>query len=218
MKALALAAVLGLTGCFLPDAKDPNVVTFHADRDFTDVERQCLVEAADKVAEQTSGLVNIEVEFDYNVHSTTDTFRHRVTNRIVRWTSSTPEVLETDAALTEEHGTPWKLMGQTNGVSIFNVLRRPIEVRLVADRLPTKHICILTAMHEFGHALGVGHLESSKGNIMYPSVEPERSACFKAADLGAFCERYGCRLEDMKPCPDEPPASALPSTGLICTE
>ncbi len=178
----------------------------HVDTSYGPLERQCIVDSAEQWRSQTRGLADVELEFDYDTHKPLEVARRRLSNRIVRWSSQSPVVVEIEKELTEDQEDPYILLGQVNGKGIRDPWHNPIEMRLVADRLQDPHTCRLTAIHEFGHVFGIPHLPN-KTDIMYPSVSYSRSACLKAEDLLAFCFYNDCANVDMKPCPDDPPGT-----------
>lgn len=203
MKKLFLALLLSLTGCFLP-ARDPTV-TMHGDSSFLPQERECLQDSANKWSEQTSGLVDIKLDWDYDAKDPVSVVKHLPTNRLERWTSTTPEVqMYNDEGLI--------VLGLVKGKGIKDEFRRPIRMYMVMDRLQDPHDCRLTGIHEFGHVLGLPHIEGPgmEGAIMYPYTIHERSACLKKEDLMLFCFVNDCGKVQMKPCEDDHLPSLFP--------
>ncbi len=202
---LLLSLVLG-TGCILP-AKDPTL-TMHVDTAYTPTERVCLEQSAQQWRSHTSELANVQFEYDLDQKNPLSVLRHRLNNRVVRWTSQTPYVKLVEE-LESEPDHPYMLLGQVNGKGIKDPFHMPIEMGLVMDRLQeglsegSGHRCQLTAIHELGHVFGVPHLPR-KGDIMYPSVHDGRTACLKGDDLTVFAQLNGFPGELMKPCPDQP--------------
>lgn len=216
---LGLIAVIGLSGCIHPFNKEPTL-TYHADKRFTPPERQCIKESTDKWSTQTSGLADISVEYDYDPTSVGSVLEYKGKDRLVRWTSNTPEVKEFEGRMREaEDVEEWTLLGLASG-KLTDPVRVPFEVRLVADRFVDKegqfsnHMCQLTTIHEFGHNFGIPHLPR-RTNIMYQSVIMDRTACLKHEDLFAFSLLNKLPMSLMKPCPDDvvfelPSSSASP--------
>lgn len=199
---LLLAALIGLQGCFLPASKP--TLTMHADKAFTGPERSCINDSADQWRSQTSGLANIHVVYDYESGKVTEVVEQALNHRILRWTSNTPVLVEYEAELNEdlpEGAEVRKILGQVGTKDgIHNEWKLPVEMRLVADRLDDPHVCRLTAIHEFGHVLGVPHIRTTSSNIMWPYIHSSRSACLKKDDLLAFCMLNNCGNVQMKPC------------------
>lgn len=206
MRRILSALALGLTGCVLP-AKEPNLV-LHADVRFSQAERHCMEEAAAQLDEQTDGFATVGFKYNYNPDSLFSEVKQSVfNNRVVRWTSTTPDLVEYEKTYQERHGSEFRLLGQTNGADVHG--SRTIEIRLVADRLTDPHMCKLTMMHEIGHIYGLDHLPSSRGNIMHPMVISGRTDCYKREDLSVFCSLNGCDFSKMKPCPDHQPVGVF---------
>ncbi len=187
------------TGCMAQVR--PPTVSFHADTGFTAPERTCLEDSAKQWEDQTSGLVQFEYIYDYQTSNPLSVFSNMVNNRVVRWTSNTPLVVEMERQQTEDPAEPYTLLGMvTPSGGIHNSAFKSVEMRLIADRLTDPNICKLTAVHELGHILGLKHIESNVQNIMYPSVLPTRKACLKKDDLLFFCYLNDCANVEMKPC------------------
>ena len=196
---VALAS-LGM-GCALPSVKDPTLV-MHVDTSYTAPERACLEQSAQQWRDQTSGLANVSYEYDYNPQDVVSVLVHKLDNRVVRWTSETPYVKLVEE-MNSEPGNPWTLLGEVNGKGIKDVFRGPVEMGLVMDRLQDNHMCRLTAIHELGHVFGVPHMPKH-GDIMFPSVQKNRTACLKPNDLTIFAQINGFPGELMKPCEEQP--------------
>ncbi len=202
-KLSALGLMLGLGACALPtipgQSSEPTI-TFHVDTRFTAPERDCLEVSAGIWRGQTTGLANVKFKYDYNVSNVGSVLENKLNDRLVRWVSTTPDVVEREKREPDEE--PWTLLGLADG-KVTDVIRTPIQVSLVMDRLEDRHKCILTALHEFGHALGLPHL-GKLTDIMYPAVYPPRSACLKHEDLLVFAAINKYPFEQMHPCPNDP--------------
>ncbi len=197
---LSLLLAIGISGCALPSVKDPTLV-MHVDTSYTPPERQCLEQSAQQWRDQTSGLANVQYEYDYNPKDIVSVLTHKLDNRVVRWTSETPYVKLLEE-MESEPDAPYTLLGQVNGKGIKDPFRLPVEMGLVMDRLQDNHMCRLTAIHELGHVFGVPHMPAMT-DIMYPSVISKRTACLKDHDLIAFAQINGLPGELMKPCKDD---------------
>lgn len=194
---------LAATGCAAPVFNHAPQMTYHVDTSFTAPERQCLEDATKQWRDQTSGLADIKLEYDYKPNVVVNVLEHEAFDKVVRWTSTTPYVVAYEAAM----GTPekpWILLGQTSH-KITDSVRLPIVVSLVQDRLDASKDtfeCKRVAMHEFGHGLGLPHMGRTT-DIMFPSEHPLRSACLKNDDLVAFAAVNELPSELMKPCPND---------------
>ncbi len=76
-------------------------------------------------------------------------------------------------------------------------LCRGNEVWLVQDRLKSRVVKTIIAAHEFGHALGLSHVED-KASVMSQFYRTS-IMCLTAGDLREFCDRYMCIDDDIEP-------------------
>jgi hypothetical protein len=171
----------------------------HGDVNFSATERKCIEDSADQWRAQTNGLADVYFDWDYNSSDPKSVAKHWGTHRALRWTSQTPEVVRLEMEEEEESGWPYVLLGQVSpGGGIHS--STTVEMRLVADRLVDSNICRLTTIHELGHFFGLPHVETSRYNIMYPSVNAKNTACLKPDDLLMYCMVNSCGSVPMKPC------------------
>lgn len=201
-----------MAGCFLGPAREPTL-RMHVDTSFSKDEVKCIEDAADLWRTQTHGLADPELVYDYDTKNPLEVARRRLSNRLVRWTSENPVLVEYEKELSEEAGYEVTILGQVNGKGIKDPLHNPIEMRLVADRIPDHHKCVLTAVHEFGHVFGLPHA-TRRTDIMYPSVDVRRTACLKNDDLLMFCFLNDCGNVKVDPCPDDAP-EVFPSVKVV---
>jgi predicted Zn-dependent protease len=76
----------------------------------------------------------------------------------------------------------------------------PTQLWLVIDRLYSSEDVKMVSAHEFGHALGIGHV-STGVNVMSPRYAG--STCLTEEDMSAFCDVYGCSVQQMVYCTRE---------------
>ncbi len=185
-------SIILTTGCFFR-AKEPLLV-MHGDVSYTPIERECVDSSADTWREQTKGLADAKVTWDYDSKDPVSVHELRNQHRIIRWTSDHPIVKEFD-------GPDWQLLGLVNSLEgPDNNYSKPLQMHLVMDRLQDRHTCRLTAIHELGHVFGVPHLTNYQGNIMYPSVDNRRTDCLKYEDLLVYCFENSCGNVQVKAC------------------
>ncbi len=213
MKLFSILLALFLSGCAMFTAVPP-MVTMHGDVRYNEDQRQCVIDSAKVWEDQTSGVADINIIWDFNSADPVSIHEQSKNHKIIYTTSQTPVVKERDDAAErnrDEDDPPQYLLGfvKPSG-GIHNPLQGPVELRLVLDRLSDGHKCRLAAIHELGHVLGVGHIPRNKEDIMYPSIMASRKACLKPDDLLGFCFVNDCGSVAMKPCSDEP-------TGIIIT-
>lgn len=73
-----------------------------------------------------------------------------------------------------------------------------IGVRAEDTGTPAAELIQAVVMHELGHVLGLGHLETG---LMYRNNEHGTSPCVDAVTLAAFCQLRGCSSEAAPTCP-----------------
>lgn len=88
------------------------------------------------------------------------------------------------------------------GLCQGNSLKETAWLWLVENRLTTPLSETIIAAHEFGHALGIDHIED-KASVMSEFYNRETN-CLTTHDLQAFCKKHGCSTEGLKPvCADK---------------
>jgi len=89
-------------------------------------------------------------------------------------------------AWSAEHGHKKNLMGLCQGDSSTELA----WLWLVENRLPTTVAEVVIASHEFGHALGLDHIDD-KSSVMSEYYN-NTVRCLSQHDLAEFCKKYGC--------------------------
>lgn len=212
-----LIAVLGLAlaGCVVPAVRYPTnepKVVFHADVRFSQQTKDCIVYGATKWAEQTDGVAEATVEFDYNGSDIGSMAEHVFDSKIELWSRFEERTAQADAENKAKCERTKKdpsvlcvgtILGRvTPAGGVKGSLGGQISMILVEDRFEDEHACKLVALHEFGHAFGVPHL-SNPAAIMYPEIRTQNTECLKELDLTAFCtvnSSFCTRDKTMKPC------------------
>ena len=73
-------------------------------------------------------------------------------------------------------------------------------VLLVPERLKSHQDVVETAAHEFGHALGLDHVDS-EGAIMHKTHSEKTKGCLLPDDAEELCDNLHCLVDDVKLCP-----------------
>jgi hypothetical protein len=171
-------------------------IHFHADTAFTPWERKEIVIAADTWRGATGGLADITVEFDLDMDSIISLKEHATEDLILKIDHESPYV-------TDENGVwdgTWAFAPPWGG--IHNRSEGPLRVFLVYDYLIAAGIFRAVTIHEFGHSLGLSHVESPQA-IMYAhasSKDANYPACITQADLSEFCRVNSCGTVKMYSC------------------
>lgn len=174
--------------------KRPRVVEFHADRDFTTAERWQIAQAANLWKLQTGDLVEFRIRYDVDFSSTSNIKAHRADNLLVRWEDNYRVVRALDDMA---GGRVLGFVDQIGG--IHNPAGKPVHMFIVADRHDTQKRFRQTALHEFGHVLGLYHSHSITA-VMYPSSQDRKAVCLSRADLHIFCDVNNCDGATVYPC------------------
>jgi hypothetical protein len=73
---------------------------------------------------------------------------------------------------------------------------------IVADRIHSDHVFKMVAAHEFGHAMGLDHVDT-RGSIMFHSINKNTKPCVQLDDAAEFCSHLLCRPEELAYCKPE---------------
>lgn len=214
MRSLILASVLTLAGCIAQPVRYPTntpKVVFHADERFSQQTKDCIVYGAAKWSEQTSGVAEAEVRFDYDGSNFLSQAEHVFNSKIELWSRFEDRTATADAENKAKCVASGKDPNDCSGTILGRVepsggvkgsLSGQTTVVLVEDRFDNEHTCRLVVLHELGHVFGTPHL-TNPAAIMYPQIRRENTECLKELDLTAFCTvNYSFCTHDktMKPC------------------
>jgi hypothetical protein len=84
-----------------------------------------------------------------------------------------------------------------------------VTIQLWPDELEPQ-IQYRTALHEFGHALGIPEHSTVQGTVMYPMMQ-QAADCLTTVDVQLFCRDTGCDESKLSPCQgDEMSSSVTP--------
>lgn len=92
----------------------------------------------------------------------------------------------------KEHAKP-KGQPQTMvlGICYGSELKNVAKVWLVENRLTTDGIEVITAAHEFGHAMNLDHV-SDTNSTMSKQLSDKENKCVTKDDLHEFCSKHDC--------------------------
>lgn len=219
---LLLAACMGCSG-LVSGVRNGDTIKWHADKSFNNTDRDCFRVATDKYFEQTNGVVDMSITYDYDHNSVISRAEHVLDDKLENWYSGDLEVLQIERKSARmPDGSMITLYGATTGYLSPDqslqerIKHQPIRIGIVTDLLD-HHTCVLTTMHEMGHALALSHDSSSRGNIMYPYVYPQRTECLKSSDAKDLYETWSRTwpaMAQMPPVPcDDQPDDVFPKGG-----
>lgn len=199
-----LLITLFMAGCAaevelnFPKPLAPKVV-MHGDERFTPDERKQIETAAEVWRQQTSGLANIAIVWDWS----NSKIPKSEENHIERLTSGDLEVVMEDCAISEANDlppcTPTVLAWVDKPGGIHNPDHEPVNMAFIPDRYPAADYFISVALHEFGHLLGMPHSNVVQA-VMYPTQGKTAKTCLKPSDLATFCQVNVCDGRKMIPC------------------
>lgn len=172
----------------------PAKTTLHMDVDFTPEERADADSAADTWSKQTGGQAKIDLVYDLDFNDPIGLVRLQDANVVVRRESWMEAVKEADSE-TNCHGC---VLGWMNAGGLHNPWGYQIHGAFVVDRINPSDLRQVM-LHEFGHALGVPHVQAVQG-IMYPIAVHGKLACLRRVDITAFCSVNACDSRKTYPC------------------
>lgn len=201
--------------CSSGDVKAPNKpaipadVVMHGDVDFDADERSAIQEAAEIWRKQTNGLARIRIQWDLDFNNDESLELHRDKSKLVKANSEMESVKEGDCVAAKGMGLPCigipiLLAWVQPGGGIHNYDDVNPDMVVIADRMPSTKFLTQVVLHEFGHILGVPHINDKKA-IMYPISSPkEGPVCLTEKDIAGYCMANGCGSEPItKACEGE---------------
>lgn len=171
---------------------DQVVYAVHVDESFPPRERKLLVEATDRLRDQTSGFIDVRVVFDLDFDSNESLVLHEDDNLILR--------LDANHLPSGKQSTTVRTLAFTLVYMDDVDLMRQSVSYLVWDRLSDDTVFVHVAMHEMLHMLRIDHVAGST-SVMYPEAPTSgASLCLSKEDAGEICFVHGCDVRRIHVC------------------
>lgn len=208
---LLLCFVLGCGGCGVqvpPPAPEPMTpdpgpgtkvtVVLHVDTGCPGPDIAAMYKAADIWRSQTGQLADIRFVRDLDYESVIGLYQHTYNgdNMLTCVTSDSDQVKTMDGG--QEPGAftlGWVLPAR--GIKAPG--GGPVHVSMVSDRLRGERYRTAVYLHEFGHVLGLKHIDAFD-TIMWHSTYDGKTTCLKKRDLEQFCDVHECGTTQTFPC------------------
>ena len=168
-------------------------MVLHADVTFKPEERKWIGIAANNIAEQSAGTLEVLVDYDLRFNNIS-ILENGSQDFLVRAPADAPYV-------TYEDSNTSRLLGVVAGVDLDNYSTvGPKRIYLVADRLWTTTVFIHVAMHEMLHALGLRHVDDPDAVMFFQVQNSFPSTCLSKADAEELCRVNWCLPDTLNWC------------------
>lgn len=155
------------------------IILLHGDMDFSQQERQIVSEAVDRWYEFTNGKFLFHIIYDISKYDLDALTKDDI---ILKVASSFYLVKESEQ----------RSKGRTCGLCHRFTNRG--NIYMVENRVRNYQTFRTVLMHELGHYIGLDHTEGP--SIMYEYTD--QTGDFTKNDALAFCEEYGCGLNELR--------------------
>lgn len=181
-----------------PEPGRPVELVVHADTSCSRQDVKAMHEAADTWKAQSGLLANIRIVHDLDYSSVIGLYGHTYNGDTLL--TCVPE----DSPEVKFHDGDGKAPSVTLGWvypprGMKSPGKEPVHISMVSDRLRGNSFRKSVYLHEFGHALGLAHIESFD-TVMWPSTYDGKTTCLKKPDLDQFCEVHDCGTTQTFPC------------------
>lgn len=159
-------------------------------KDFTQIEKDIIIDSAKEWAYATNNIVEFDVIEDNELQTKLKTYRFYNTKLQIIFVQ--PINHYDPYIINKDNVTHLTIVG------FYDDERSIPIIYLVRDRIETEAHYRAVAMHEIGHSLQMQHLYQS-GTVMYQYVD-SNSECLTQEDMEQFCHMYKCNIYDTNFC------------------